>query len=196
MRRSVHTLALVLCLAAFKAGAVELYRYENEQGVPVISYSIPPGLVHKGYTVLSEDGRVIRVVERELTPSEQMKRDAEESAKKHDADLQKRYSSPKDVEVDLERRLGELDQSIARAKQELEQSQNRLARYQREAAEAERAGGTPTPATLDNIERARKQIETYKKELEQRKSEREKLIDQFEKDAERVRELYNLPAED
>jgi len=196
MRRWVLTLALVCSLPAFGAAAVELYRYENEQGVPVISYSIPPELVHKGYTVLSEDGRVIRVVERELSPAEQVKRDAEESAKKHDADLQKRYSSPKDVEADLERRLGELDQSIARAKQELEQSQNRLARYQREAAEAERAGGTPTPATLDNIERARKQIETYKTELTQRQQERQKLIEQFKKDAERVRELYNLPADD
>jgi predicted RNase H-like nuclease (RuvC/YqgF family) len=196
MRRWVHNLAFACCLPAFDAFAVELYRYENEQGVPVISYSIPPELVHKGYTVLSEDGRVIRVVERELSPTERVKRDAEESAKKHDAELQKRYSSPKDVEADLERRLGELDQSIARAKQELEQSQNRLARYQREAAEAERAGGTPTPATLDNIERSRKQIETYKKELEQRQQEREKLVEQFKKDAERVRELYDLPADD
>jgi chromosome segregation ATPase len=196
MRRALHAIAFLLCLPAFDAAAVELYRYINEQGVPVISYSIPPELVHKGYTVLSEDGRVIRVVERELTPAEQVKRDAEQNAKKHDADLMRRYGSPRDVEADLNRRLAELDQSIARAKQEVDQSKNRLARYQREAADAERSGRTPTPATLDNIERARKQIETYTKELEQRLDEREKLIEQFEKDAERIRELYNLPAED
>jgi len=42
--------------AAFAAAkAVELYKYENEDGIPVISNTIPPELVHKGYSVVTED---------------------------------------------------------------------------------------------------------------------------------------------
>jgi chromosome segregation ATPase len=195
MSRSARLLLPVCMLASVNAVAVELYRYENEQGVPVISYSIPPELVHKGYTVLSEDGRVIRVVERELSPTEQKERTAQNDAKRHDAELMRRYSSPADVDADLQRRLGEIDQAISRAKQELEKSQARSSRYLAEAAEAERAGGSPTPATLENIERARSQIDRYTKEIEQREQEENRLTEQFKRDRERVRELYNLPEE-
>jgi hypothetical protein len=138
---------------------------------------------------------VIRVIERELSPAERVERDALDNEKRHDDELMRRYSSPRDVLSDRDRKLGEVDQSLARARQELSQSQNRLSRYQREAADAERAGGTPAPATLDNIERAQQQIVTYSKEVDQRQQERTRIVEQFKKDAERVAELYNLPAD-
>ena len=36
------------------------YKYENFDGVVVIDDSVPPELVHKGYTVLNAQGRVVR----------------------------------------------------------------------------------------------------------------------------------------
>ena len=57
MKAFLTLLTIVFGLgAAFAAAkAVELYKYENEDGIPVISNTIPPELVHKGYSVVTED---------------------------------------------------------------------------------------------------------------------------------------------
>jgi hypothetical protein len=39
------------------------YRYTNDQGVRVLSQSIPPRYVPNGYEVISRTGRVLKVVE-------------------------------------------------------------------------------------------------------------------------------------
>jgi len=68
---------LALLIAVASPAAAEWYRYVNEDGVVVLSESIPPSLVHKGYEVLGDDGKVKRVVARELTPAERAAREAE-----------------------------------------------------------------------------------------------------------------------
>ena len=45
------------------AGAGELYRYVNDKGVIVLDrQGVPPEYIGKGYDVLSDQGRVVRVV--------------------------------------------------------------------------------------------------------------------------------------
>ena len=45
--------------------------------MPVLAYSIPADLVHKGYSCIGKDGETVKVVPRELTAEEIAKRDAE-----------------------------------------------------------------------------------------------------------------------
>ncbi len=61
--KSLLTLLLAgLGLGAAQAqAAVELYRFINEQGVVVLSNSIPPELVSHGYDVVRGDGTLVRV---------------------------------------------------------------------------------------------------------------------------------------
>ena len=51
--------------------SADLYRYTNDEGVPVIDYQVPPEHIKKGYEELNDKGVVIRVVPRELTEEEQ-----------------------------------------------------------------------------------------------------------------------------
>ncbi len=64
MKTILTLLSVCIGLGVVNAQAkpVELYKYENEDGIPVISNTIPPALVHKGYSVITEDGTVIRTV--------------------------------------------------------------------------------------------------------------------------------------
>ena len=58
--------------------AVEYYRYADERGITVINrQGVPPHLIGNGYEVLSEQGRVLRVVPRAPTPEEYRKMQAE-----------------------------------------------------------------------------------------------------------------------
>ena len=73
-------LTLVLAGLGFGAAqahaeAVELYRFVNEDGIVVLSNSIPPELVSRGYDVVRGDGTLVRVVPRELTPTEVAERE-------------------------------------------------------------------------------------------------------------------------
>jgi hypothetical protein len=54
--------ALLTVLLAFCTGAAfaqakpcEWYKFENDDGIPVLAYSIPADLVHKGYTCIDKD---------------------------------------------------------------------------------------------------------------------------------------------
>ena len=41
------------------------YRFENDEGIVVLAYSIPPSLVHKGYACIDKDGAIVKEVERD-----------------------------------------------------------------------------------------------------------------------------------
>ena len=66
----------------------------------VVDYTVPPEFVSRGYEVLNEEGKVIRVVPRALTEEENKQRNAE----------QKQAES---AEAE-ERRLREWDESLMR----------------------------------------------------------------------------------
>jgi len=54
-------LFLTLCLASLSLA--DIYRYTDERGVIVLNrQGVPPQYVDKGYQVLNEHGRVIKVV--------------------------------------------------------------------------------------------------------------------------------------
>jgi hypothetical protein len=96
--------ALLTVLLAFgtnvafaAAKPCEWYRFQNDDGVTVLAYSIPADLVHKGYSCIDKDGAIVKEVPRQLTPDEIAKRDGEEKKRRQT----KRRESParKDQEL-------------------------------------------------------------------------------------------------
>ena len=203
MKAFLTLLTIVFGLgAAFAAAkAVELYKYENEDGIPVISNTIPPELVHKGYSVVTEDGTVIRVVARQLTPAEVEARDhklAEQKAaedagvarKRHDEELVKLYASPRDVEDARDRKILSIDTAIATTKANLEGLKLKKQHLEQQAADRERDGLAPSADILDNLKILDTQIGEKEREIENRKTERQHVADQFALDLDRITLLY------
>jgi hypothetical protein len=157
--------------------AAEYYRYVDGQGRVVLNrQGVPTEYISKGYEVLNDKGRVIRVIP--PAPSlEERKRLAEEKAKaKSDAQLLRIYSEPEDVDRARDRKLSELDGLISVAQSNLHSLRTQQANLQAQAAEFERAG-RPVPEHLlvqiDNIKAEQAGVEKDIQRYQQGRSEAE-----------------------
>jgi len=203
--KTARVLVLLACAVAWitAAAAMNLYRYKNEQGIPVISHYIPPELVHNGYEVIDEQGRVVEAVPRELTPAEleekhktdEAKKLAEEAVltrKRKDAELLEIYSSVEDVESARDRKLKLIDADIGRIKAQMEQATIQKAKLEAQAADRERAGQSPSTDLLDNIARVQMRIEGHGRDVETRELEKQKERRNFDYDVARMSCLLGL----
>ena len=95
--------------------AKPLYRYRNAEGNVVVDYQVPAESISGGYEVLNNEGMVIKVVPRSLTPEERAIENAEnqrerearaeqERLRKWDESLMLRYSTVEDIEAEAEGR--------------------------------------------------------------------------------------------
>ncbi|WP_408004914.1 DUF4124 domain-containing protein [Pseudomonas triclosanedens] len=127
---------------------VETYRYVNEKGVTVIDrMGVPPQFIGKGYEVLNDQGRVIRVVPPAPTAAEIEQRKADTARANSDAQLLRLYTSVDDVDRARDRKMSELDGLSSVAKGNLQSLKTQQANLQARAAEQERAG-RPVPDDL------------------------------------------------
>jgi hypothetical protein len=192
---------LTLGAIALRAeAAAEWFRYENEDGITVISHYIPPSLVHKGYTVIDDNGRVLRVVPRELVGAELAEKKAREekerkeaealqTRKRKDDELLKLYASVGDVEAARERKLRSIEGDIGRIRATLERLLLQKSRFEEQAAERERAGQPASQEILENIRVLNVQIQDREREIQQRGVEMEQQRRNFQYDIERMRIL-------
>lgn len=163
---SVMVLSALISSASF---AVEYYRYTDERGITVINrQGVPPHLIGKGYEVLSEQGRVIRLVPRAPTPEEyRMLQEEKEQARK-DRQLLLLYTRLEDIDRARERKVSDLDGQISIAQGNLLSVNSLQAEFREQAANQERAGRSVSPQLLRQIEqtsidqqRLNKQISGY-----------------------------------
>jgi hypothetical protein len=179
----------------------EFYRFEDENGVTVISSSIPPNLAYKGYSIIREDGTVVKTVPRQLTAAEVEQRNRAEVERKkheqdgeaqrhHDEDLMKLYASPRDVEEARDRKVLSIETTIAQNKSNVAQLQLKKERFESEAATRERDGQPPSPDILDNLKILDTQIAEKERDIAARQQELQRTKDQFQLDLDRVKVLY------
>ncbi|WP_152227336.1 DUF4124 domain-containing protein [Pseudomonas sp. SCB32] len=123
------------------AGSVEMYRYVDSKGGVVIDrQGVPPEYIGKGYEVLNEQGRVIRVVPPAPTAAEIEQHKADAARASSDAQLLRLYTSVSDVELARDRKLAELDAMASVSKGNLQALKSQQATLQSRAADQERAG--------------------------------------------------------
>lgn len=186
MRR---TLWLGLLLPLW-ASASEMYRYTNAQGITVIDrQGVPSEFIGKGYDVLNENGRVVRVVPPAPTPDEMKKLLADRERAKSDVQLLRLYSSPADVDRARARKLAELDGLIGVANGNLQSVRLQQANLQKQAADQERAGRPVPEQLIAQINGQRDEQVRLKKEIERHQASRKQAESSFAADRARVSEL-------
>lgn len=163
---------LLLCLlppvAALAAqsgsGEAEVYyRYLNDKGVPVLDrLGVPPEYIGKGYQVLNEQGRVIKVVPPAPTEAERQRLAEDKERAASDAQLLRLYSTVEDVDRALSRKLVEIDSLIGVARGNQQSLRTQQVNMQSQAAELERSG-RKVPAHLvtqiDNLKSEQRQLD-------------------------------------
>ncbi|MDH4555976.1 DUF4124 domain-containing protein [Pseudomonas sp. BN417] len=186
-----HCVLLGLLLPAL-SGAVELYRYVDDKGVTVLDrQGVPPEFIGKGYEVLNEQGRVIRVIP--PAPSrEEMQRQLDEKARaSSDAQLLRLYTSVEDVDRALERKLAELDGLIGVARGNQQSLRTQQANLQSQAAENERAGREVPAHLVAQIDNLREEQKRLDKDIARYERDREAAKNSFAADRARLAKLLS-----
>ena len=175
------------------AGAGELYRYVNDKGVIVLDrQGVPPEYIGKGYDVLSDQGRVVRVVPPAPTAEERQRLQAQQAQATSDAQLLRLYSSLDDVDRARERKLTELDGAVGAARGNLQSLRTQQANLQGQAAEQERAGRVVPESLLVQISNIKGEQESLLKDIERFEETRKQASAGFIADRARLAQLLGL----
>ncbi|MFL0803472.1 MAG: hypothetical protein K6L81_07115 [Agarilytica sp.] len=159
-----------------------LYRYENDKGVKVLNHTIPPEYAQKGYDVLSTSGQLIRRVTAAPTDGAIAKENSERMLREKFAVLQRRFSSPRDIEDAKRRRLANINTNISIVRGNLGGINTRIENLMRQAADAERAGKAVPPSLLQQLGDARAELEVSEASLKARLEEYQVVSDRYDSD--------------
>lgn len=190
--------------AAVPAAAAELFRYINEDGIVVISSTLPPRYATRGYAVIDSRGRVLREVERQLNPEElrarqereaarEAERQARERRRAQDEELLRLYGSPEEVARARDRRIDSIEANIATVRAGIARLRAQQSDFQAQAAELERAGRTVPEHIVTALERIDAQIEERQATILMREEQIEETRESFDRDQERVARLLGVP---
>ena len=188
--RLIRCSLLLGLLLPVVASAVELYRYTDERGTTVLSrQGVPPEHIGRGYQVLNEQGRVIRVIPPAPTAEELRRMQLEKARALSDVQLLRLYSTPEDVERARQRKLAELDGLIGVARGNLQSVRTQQGNLQSQAAEHERAGREVPAHLLAQIENQIAEQARLKSDIERYQALREQSNANFDADLERLKQL-------
>ncbi len=170
--------------------AVEYYRYTDSNGVTVISrQGVPSSVIGKGYEVLNEHGRVIRVVPRALTPEEHRQLQDEKEQAEIDRQLLRLYRTVDDIERAEERKQAELDAFIGLVRRNMSDVREDKAGLLKEAGNHERAGREVPEALLEQITALEQREYGYLQEIKRYQELKDDVIAEFELDKRRLQRL-------
>lgn len=190
-------------MMAWSAGAFAdsvLYRYRNDSDITVIDHQIPPKYVHKGYDILSSDGKFLRTIPRELSSQELQLRNTDESnaryleeealrMRKWDESLLLRYSTIADIESAKKRAMRELQIRVSILKSNLSSIKSQIEREQLKAANIERRGADVPEDMSNNIDVLKLEIEDTELSIETRREEIRSVEGSFQRDIDRFSTL-------
>lgn len=188
LTRCTLLLGLLLPLSGV---AAELYRYVDAKGVTVLSrQGVPPELIGKGYEVLNDQGRVVRVVPPAPTPEEYARMQAQKARASSDAQLLRLYSNLDDVDRARERKLAELDGVMGVARGNLQSVRTQQANLQSQAADHERAGRQVPESLLTQINNLKEEQQRLQRDIDRYKDARSQAEADFAADRARLAELF------
>ena len=189
MRIGSGALLLLGMLGAMAAQA-ELYRYVDDKGVVVLDrHGVPPQYIGRGYEVLTDQGRVTRVVPPAPTAQERQRVLEAQARAGTDAQLLRLYASVEDVERAKARKLAELDSVLGITRGNLQSLRSQQANLQSQAANHERAGREVPAQLLSQIDNLRKEQASLQRDVQRYKQARKQAEISFASERERVAEL-------
>jgi len=190
MRRTVLLLLPALLLAASAVTPVHAtdntpvvhYRWKDAAGVVHFSDTIPASALAGGYDVVNNDGRVVRHIARELTPTERKAAAAEAAraaaAKRaaqqqslQDTQMLSAYPTDKDLQQSQQAQLQQIQTDIANLQTNLRSQESTLTDLLAHAADLEHSG-QPIPAGVtQRISEQRESVSQERNALVQRRAD-------------------------
>lgn len=194
---------VLLCTSVSFAGT--LYRYKDLNGSVVMSTTIPPEIVPKGYEVLNQTGRVLEVVPPALTDEEIKARDDEkqkqarlqrerEEQKLMDEKLLKQYGTPEVAVNILKRRISSIDAEVSSRLVSIELSKKAIVKNEESAADFQRNGRAIPERFTRQIEQAQEDIVTAQNLITGLNASREDLLEEYSLIIERLVIVTGNPA--
>jgi len=198
-------LAAAIYLVADPLAAAGLYKWVDDEGNIRYSDRLPASQARKSHSELNAQGVVVSTrdaakSEEQLAAEAEAKRKQEEKAAE-DARLRKiqeqkdqvllmTFSSAEEIEDARENRLEVLDSVIHLIQGNIETTQEKLLSLQEHALNTYTNKGKEIPGGLaQKIEHFERKIRTRSRQLELKTEEREKIVNKYEKDLARYREL-------
>jgi uncharacterized coiled-coil protein SlyX len=219
MRKAIPFLATVLCglLAASGACAAEksrsrnsgattgkqTYKWVDENGVTHYGDSVPSEYSQREQTVINKQGVVVQKRQAEMSPAEAAayaaKQKEEAQRRQHDMFLISTYPSVKEIENVRDTRLDQINGQISASEQYIASLTTRVdglkQRSMGYAPYNTKAGARRMPDDLaEEMVRALSELRTQNSALGQRRSELQKVVDQFDADIKRFKELRTSAA--
>jgi predicted RNase H-like nuclease (RuvC/YqgF family) len=163
--------------------------------VTVLDSHVPARYVKNGYTILSNDGRILEVVPRALTEAEIRERDRlladkqqeEREQKIADHNLFRIYRTPEDVMRARDTKIASIDNFIKTSRGNLQRLETQKRNLASTLADIERAGRTIPEGPLNRIRNVDTRIRTTQREIGEKRMEMEALEKSFAIDLQRVR---------
>lgn len=202
--RLVMSIGLVFALLASSAHAV-MYRYKDDQGRTVMSATVPPEIVPKGYDVLNAQGRIIETVAPALTAEqirardeaierEKRKEEERKAQKLADQKLLKQYGSPETVVNLMNRRLDEIESVIVSREAAIQAAKNSIAVNEEKAANFQRNGRAIPAIVKQELEKAKDDIVKAQAVIADKKKDHQAVKEEFGQIIERLEFLTNSKA--
>jgi uncharacterized coiled-coil protein SlyX len=214
MRKAIPFLATVLCglLAATgahaqKAGSTstgkQTYKWVDEKGVTHYGDTVPSEYSQREQQVLNSQGVEVQKRQAEMSPAEAAayaaKQKEEALRRQHDMFLISTYPSVKEIENVRDTRLDQINAQISASEQYISSLTTRVdglkQRSMTFAPYNTNAGARRMPDDLaEEMVRALSELRTQNSALAQRRQELQKVVDQFDGDIKRFKELRTSAA--
>jgi len=197
------TSALLLVLLSPTVFAAKLYRF-NIDGRQVLKDHVPPEYAQMGYDILSDQGYVIKHVERAPTPEEiaaiaaqkaieEARLERIRDRRKADQALLRVYSNPSDVERARQRKIDNIDGYIGLQQRRIVNLTETLERAQSRAANHERSGRDVPVSMRLEIAQLQSQIRESHENIKARKVEKIESTKAFAEEYFRMQILMKYP---
>jgi hypothetical protein len=174
------------------SNAAEVYRYLNDKNLPVLDrQGVPPQYIGKGYEVLNEQGRVIKVIPPAPSEAERQRMAEDKARASSDAQLMRLYSTQEDIDRALDRKLAEVDSLIGVATGNKQSLRTQQVNLQSQAAELERSGREVPAHLVAQIENLKLEQVQLEKDIKRYKGVRAEAEASFAADRVRLGELIN-----
>lgn len=188
---------LILSATCLSLSAAQLYRYKDEQGLFVLSQTLPAEYASQGYDILNEKGRVIQTVAPALTAEEIMARDAElererqaqiakQKQDKIDEELKQLYSEPNDAVRVLSRRVQDIKGLIDVKNNKIKNLKLKIADQEAQAADRQRRGFPVSEDAFSKLQTLQREIDHNLADIVELHKDIEKLVSLFDEKIKRL----------
>lgn len=185
--------SVLFSLPSFSA-EINFFRYKNDQGTLVTSTILPPKFATRGYEIVNSQGDILEVVAPAMTAEERaeyerLNQEAIQAArqKEKDKELLLRYLDLRELQNAKDRKVKELESSIAILKNNIDGIHAQIESEQEKAVRYERDGKEIPLAILEALDSLYFELESIKDLIITREEELEKTVIEFDSNINRYR---------